>query len=254
MAANSEKGYEKNRANLGILISFFKGYGSKYNPINPLLKISALEILDGKAAVEMKSVADALAPYAMAVDAREEAFAPLNKLTTKINYALSSSGLSKKLLEDAQTHIRKIKGTRKSKKALDAFIESTHEGAKTTAPTDTNQPKQISNSHLSYDNRAENLYALGTLLQSEPAYTPNEVELQTGTLLTLCTNLKTLNKNVNDVFTPLSNARVKRYKLFNDDVTGLCDIGKEAKNYVKSVFGVTSKEYKQISKLTFTKA
>ena len=66
--------------------------------------------------------------------------------------------------------------------------------------------------------------------------------------------MKTLNKNVNDTFTPFSNARVKRYKLFNDDVTGLCDIGKEAKNYVKSVFGVTSKEYKQISKITFTKS
>lgn len=53
--------------------------------------------------------------------------------------------------------------------------------------------------------------------------------------------------------TEYSNARLSRDQVLYNNLTGLCQIAKEVKQYVKSVFGATSPQYKQISSLLFVK-
>jgi hypothetical protein len=53
--------------------------------------------------------------------------------------------------------------------------------------------------------------------------------------------------------TPLSNARIGRDAVLYKAETGLVDIAMDAKAYIKAIFGATSAEYRQVSKLTFKK-
>ena len=53
--------------------------------------------------------------------------------------------------------------------------------------------------------------------------------------------------------TVLSNARIERDKVLYKPETGLVDIVDDVKKYVKSLFGVSTPQYKQISGLKFTR-
>ena len=104
---------------------------------------------------------------------------------------------------------------------------------------------------MSYDNRLDNLDKLIQLLSSIPLYTPNEAELKVASLKNLYTDLKTKNTAVINATTPLSNARISRNEtLYKADI-GLVDTALDVKTYIKSLFGATSPQYKQISKLEF---
>ena len=88
---------------------------------------------------------------------------------------------------------------------------------------------------------------------AEPLYLPNEADIKIVALNTLLTNMKTVNTNVITAYTAYSNARISRNTTLYAADTGLKDIAAEVKKYIKSVFGATSPQYKQVSKLKFTK-
>ena len=104
---------------------------------------------------------------------------------------------------------------------------------------------------MSYDNRIFNFKKLIQLLAAQPAYAPNEADLTTVSLTALYTSLNTLNTTVVNTFTPISNARIARDTILYTQTTGLVDIAADVKKYVKSVFGATSPQYKQISGIKF---
>jgi hypothetical protein len=51
--------------------------------------------------------------------------------------------------------------------------------------------------------------------------------------------------------TKANNTRIARDKVLYTTITGLCDIGEETKDYIKSVYGSTAPEYKQVRKLKY---
>ena len=112
--------------------------------------------------------------------------------------------------------------------------------------------KQISVSQQSYDSIMESFKKLIDLVSSEPTYKPNEVDLQIATLTTQAADLAAKNTDVVNATTTLSNGRIARNKTLYTPKTGLYDVAQEVKKYVKSVFGATSPEYKQVSKIKFT--
>ena len=246
MTSKSETGHAINVAHFNDLISFVKGYGSAYNPSNAALAVSALETQELNANNSISAVNGAIAPYNTAVAAREVDFAPLSKLVTRVMNFLKASGVSQQVYDSVNTVARKIKGGRASAKITPT---------PTNGDNDTNtEVKQVSSSQMSYDSREENFAKFIQLLMAVPLYAPNEVELQTATLTDLSTNLKDKNDAVINAEVPLSNTRIARNVLLYTATTGLCDIALTVKNYVKAVFGATSPQYKQISKLKFTKA
>ena len=86
------------------------------------------------------------------------------------------------------------------------------------------------------------------LLTSIPQYNPNEEDLKISTLTALYEDLKAKNSAVVDAYTPLSNARIARNEIMYTPLTGLVDIAADTKTYIKSVFGASSPQYKQVSK------
>lgn len=72
------------------------------------------------------------------------------------------------------------------------------------------------------------------------------------TLTAQAADLAVKNTAVITATTDLSNGRIARNKVLYLPKTGLYDIAQEVKKYVKSVFGATSPEYKQVSGIKFT--
>lgn len=104
---------------------------------------------------------------------------------------------------------------------------------------------------LSYDSKLDNMDKLITLLVSVPLYKPNEEDLKVNTLKTLYSNLNSLNSNVVSAFINLSNARIARNNTLYNPLTGLVDIAFDTKMYIKSIFGASSPQFKQVSKVKF---
>ena len=241
--ATTETGHAKNVANFEDLISFCTGYGASYNPSKAAIKLPALNTLHTEAVSKLAAVNSAQTPWSNTISAREIVFEPLSKLITRIVNSLEASDVPKQVVDNAKTIARKIQGKRATP-------------INTTAPTDPALPveensKNISASQMGFDNRIENMDKLIQLLSAQTGYAPNETALTTAALTTFLTNMRTANTAAINAFTPLSNSRIERNKTLYQAETGLVDVAGDVKKYVKSVFGGTSPQYKQVSGLKF---
>jgi hypothetical protein len=243
MASTSETGHAKNVANFEDLISFCNGYGSSYNPSKAILQIGNLTTLHTNAQISIGKVTSAKNAFVVATNDRQTAFDPLRKLCTRIVNALDATDATDKLVKDAKTINNKIQGKRADIKA----------NKPKTADSEAAEDKTISVSQQSYDALIDNFAKLIDLVGTEPTYIPNETDLQISTLQTNLGNLKTTNTAVVNAYTNYSNARITRNNILYAPTSGLVDIALEVKKYVKSVFGATSPQFKQVSKLEFKK-
>jgi ADP-heptose:LPS heptosyltransferase len=241
MTKISETGHAKTLANFDELVSFVSAYGTVYNPSNPSLSLAALQTLSGDSRNALIALNSTLPVFSNAVAARDVAFEPLNKLVTRLMNALKAIDTSVQVDDNAKTLARKIQGKRASAKKT--------EEEKLTLAAEGNEIKEISSSQLSHDNRLENFDRLIKLLASIPGYSPNEEDLKVTGLTALYNDLMSKNAAVVAAATTLSNARIARNNVLYKADTGLADIALAVKAYVKSLFGATSPQYKQVSKV-----
>ena len=246
MTSTNETGHAKNVSNLDDLISIITAYGATYNPTKTAIKLTALQTLSTNAKAAVNAVNAALPAYSNAVAAREVAFTPLNKLSTRVLNAIKATDTTEQVDDNARTLIRKIQGKRATPKKT--------EEEKAAAQAEGKEVKEISASQLSYDNRLDNFDKLIKLLSSITLYVPNEAELKVTALTTLYNDLKAKNAAVLAATTQLSIARISRNDVLYKANTGLVDIALDVKTYIKSLYGATSPQYKQISGISFKSA
>jgi hypothetical protein len=244
MASVSETGHANNVANFESLITTATAFGTAYNPSKDNLKLPALQALLSASRESLNAVNIAQSAYSNAVSARESAFDPFGKRITRVNNALKASGTTAQVNESAQTIVRKLQGKRASAKLTDE--------AKQALEAEGKEVTQISASQLSYDSRLENFDKLIMLLVSIPLYKPNEEDLKIESLKALYNEFKGKNNDVLLASIQLSNARISRNDILYKPITGLVDVASDIKIYLKSVFGATSPQFKQVSKLNFT--
>ncbi|MBN1462774.1 MAG: hypothetical protein JW922_03760, partial [Paludibacteraceae bacterium] len=245
MSKLNETGHAKNVANLEKLIIATTALGTAYNPAANNLKSTNLTALKKNCSDAFTALYNAESAYKKAVGSRDASFENLSKLVTRVFISLKVSGASAQDIEKAQTLVRLLHGRRaKAKKETEGTAIST-EGQKET--------KTVSVSRMSYDSRIENLDRLIKLLTSITAYKPNEADLKLTALTAMVTNFISLNSAYKTAETNLFNARNKRNELLYDETNGLVNVANAAKQYVKSVFGTTSPECREISKLRFSK-
>ena len=243
MSSNSETGHLKIVTNFESLITSATAFGASYNPSTDSIKLPALQTLLTASKNSLNATNIAQSAYSNAVSARESAFEPFSKLITRVNNALKASDTTVQVDESAQTIVRKLQGRRASAKITDE--------EKKALEAEGKEVNQISATQLSYDSRLENLDKLIMLLDSVPLYSPNEEDLKVDSLKTLQADLKVKNNDVVVASIQLSNARIARNEILYKPLTGLIDVAFDFKVYIKSVFGATSPQYKQISKLKF---
>ena len=242
MASTSETGHAKNVANFEDLISFCTGYGVTYNPSKVAIKLPGLTTVLTNSNAALQAVKVAKTTYDNATNARELAFKPLKPLSTKIVNALAATDATTQTVDDAKTTNNKIQGKRAT---------AVKEPAPAAADVAVAPVKTASTSQQSYDKLIDHLAQLIQTLTAEPKYLPNENELKVATLNTMLTDLRTKNTAVINATTALSNARIARDKVLYADDLGLVDTARDVKQYVKSLFGAPSPQFKQISGLEF---
>ena len=243
MTKTSETGHAVNVANLESLISTILSYGANYNPSRTSIQLDALQMLLATAKESFHAYYQAHSVYGKAVDDRENAFKPLKVYITRINNALKASDSTSRNDESVQTIIRKLQGRRSSPKNT--------EKEKKLLESEGKVVHQISTSQMSYDMRIENLATLISFLSKIPEYNPNEIDLKLETITEISNQLKIKNSDVLNAYIHLGQARNKRNEILYHPLTGLVDICSDTKTYIKSVFGTSSPQYKQISKLKF---
>jgi hypothetical protein len=243
MASTSEQGHARNVAKFNKLIVCCTSYGSKYNPSRPNLKVTALETVHLSAQAMLSAVNSAVADQKNAATGLKVAFKPIDKLVTRIVNGVKATDTSPEIDKQVADVVRKIHGSRASKKKT--------EDEKKALPASGKEVKEISSSQMSYDSRLENFDKLIKLLLSIPQYKPNETELTTESLITLYNDLKSKNNTYVADGVALAKARAERNLVLYKEVTGMLDLAADVKTYVKSAFGASSPEYKQISKIQF---
>lgn len=243
MSKTYETGHAKNVANFETMISFVTAYGAAYNPSKTFIQLANLQAKASAANAVVNQLHLESANFGNAAASRELAFAPMQKLSTRILNALKASDVAKPIVDNLQTLNRKMHGKRASAKIT--------EEEKAALLAEGKEVNQISTSQLSYDNVLDTFDKLVTLLTTIPQYSPNEPELQLATLQALYATLKAENMAVKNVSTNLSNKRLERNEILYNEETGLVTLASFTKNYVKSLYGATAPQYKQISALAF---
>jgi hypothetical protein len=250
MPSTTETGHHKNVANFEDLLAFCQGYGTSYNPNKNALKVANMTTQLNSVKVNMTSTINTTVAFNNAVNNRKLAFEGLKKLCTRLVAALDTTNASKELVKDAITVNRKVQGGKLTKADAGKTTTETPIAFDPNAPV-VATPKTVSNSQQSYDSLIEHFSKLIAILSTEPTYLPNENDLKIATLNTLLTTLKNSNTLVSNTYTTASNARIARnHSLYNKD-NGLLAVAKEVKLYIKSVYGATSPQFKQVKGIEF---
>ena len=240
MASISEVGHAKNVANFQDLIEFVIGYGATYNPSKNSLKLPQLIALRETAQTKLNDVIAKNTIYNNKVNERMVAFGNLKSFSTRLVNALQTTDATNETINNAKTFNRKMQGKKAST---------------TQAPTDPNAPAPatISTSQQSYDQLIQHLTGLKSVLETEPSYTPNEIELQIATIDSKIADLSVKNTAVATAYTNISNSRISRNETLYTNENGIYETASEVKKYIKSVFGASSPQYNQISGIKFSK-
>src|SRR5574343_728559 len=242
MANFSEVGHAKNVANFEDLINRCTGFGISYNPNLNAIKIANMNTLRTNANTAIANVVSTFTAYENAVNARQIIFDPLQKLATRIINALIACCVSDQIVKDAKTINRKIQGKRAKPIKEVENVEIQAIPNPNDPPVEI--PKNVSVSQLSFDSMVEHYSKLIDLLSTVVLYNPNENELKVSGLNTLLTSMKTSNTAVITATTNYINARISRDNLIYTKNTGVVEVAQGAKDYVKSVFGTASAQYK----------
>ncbi|MCD6068972.1 MAG: hypothetical protein K0S33_3798 [Bacteroidetes bacterium] len=260
MSSNTETGHAKNVANFEDLISFCTTYGAQYNPGSAAITLAALHAKNQAAAAAMQNLRSAKNNLEQATNDRELIFADLRKRAARIVSALTAFGVPAQVVKDARLAKRKIYGVRSHSKTTKADAGRQIDPETPVTPVDPpdgeesvtpEEPKTISVSQQSYDSLIDHFDRLATRVAIEPAYTPNEADLQVTGLNTYLAALKAANTAVINATSAYSYALIARDAELYAKGTGLVDITLNVKQYVRSVFGSTSSEYRRLSALTF---
>jgi len=260
MTSTSETGHAKNVANFKLLIEHLGTHGAQYSPSNPAIALTALQQKYDQAAAAMKSHRTVKVTYDDATNAREIHFKDIRSLATRIVNALEASGASAQKVKDAKTIVRKIRGERAPGKSTmqptkpqpisptDPVIPSGAEGQNgVEGQNGTKEQNTISASQLSFDQRAENFAKLIEVIQSEPLYNPTEPDLKVTTLQTYNDQLLQSTGTVAGKIAAYSASINHRDQELYATDTGLPDLTRDIKAYVKSVYGSASQQYKAIN-------
>ncbi len=225
----------------GELKGLCTGYGGEYNPGKQNLQVEALTTLWLNANQVMDDVIVAKAEYDIATNNREQAFAQLGKLGTRIFGILKAGGASPLQLKDAQTLVNKLRGSK---------------GYRPAIPSQGSEPVTVKRRALGgrdYPSRVNLFASLLEIVMSEPTYKPNESYLSVAGLQGVLDNLRKLNDQAVAAKVALREARRNRNTLLYVGEESLVYTAQAVKQYVKAIYGFTSQQRTEVFRIGFTK-
>lgn len=239
----NESGHAKNVANFVNIISIVTTFGATYNPSLPQITQTALKASRGDFEAAMEAVIPKASAETIAINERQEVFEPLTPLVRRIVNAAAVSVGDQLFSNDVRTIARKILGKSAAQKPKDD-----------PSTPDIDESKQgISSSQMSFDNRIANFAELIDLLETSGSYNPNENDLKLTTLQAVLADMQAKNTAAVNALNEARAARIARDAVLYNPTDGIIALANLVKKYVKSVFGVSSPQYKQLTALKFKK-
>lgn len=234
MASTSETGHAKNIANLKLLNENNTGLAEKYKPSNKQYLVPNMVAMYDNCKQLQSAVNTQKGIFSPVENARTAGFKESRDRARRIRYAAKICGAGVAFYKDVNTIIKKILGEKIGK----------------PKPT-PDDPAGHSTSQTSYDNTVNHFDALATMLAGETKYAPNEPELSTAGTTTLTTELDGLNNSFKEKVVPYNNSLIARNKAMYTPETGMCAVAQGSKDYIRSVFGFSSPEFKAVTKIQF---
>lgn len=259
MSTVFETGHSKNVANLLKYEQFLATLGGTYNPSNVNITVSAFTNLYINADAKVNSANTIFTDWKNNTNQREIIFKELKNLSTKLLGALQSTGTTTQTIDDFTFLVKKFRGSSKKKTTNAGRLsapppnETDPVPSDTPIPNDPNSPSTISTSQQSFDNRIQHFSKMILLLQSQPIYSPNEIEYQVPTLQAKLATITTLNDNANTSYANLRASRISRNAFLYAEATGMLDLIKQSKAYVKSLYGANSQQYHTANSIKFVR-
>ena len=233
----------KHVATFEKLLGFCNTFGAMYNPSKASIKVATMNTLLTSAQQSLEAVMVAQTAYTIAVNERQAVFNVLPRLGTRIHNALTVSDAPPLLIADVNTIRLRFRYPKRVKKRI-------QENDSADKPPSGTSRGPIS--HLDFESKIRNFSALIRMLASEPSYQPNEAELRLEALNTLLATLVEKDKPVAMAKLVLSNERLNRKRLLHDP-SGIRGTALMVKRYIRSAFGATSDQVRQIKGLNFKK-
>ncbi|MGC4058208.1 MAG: hypothetical protein QM743_08835 [Chitinophagaceae bacterium] len=245
MTNASEKGHLRNATAFTELVAICSSLGASYRPSNPLLALTALGSQSNAATESVNSVMALLNDYYNAVNLRQSGFAELAALSSRILSYFRSCGASEERVNDLKAYHKKLQG-------------STRRKPSTAAPVPAGNPEPaaqrvISTSQLSYDQKSQHFLSMIDILMKEPLYSPLEDELTVAQLSERHRQLLASSAAVQTQKRLLDNARALRNELLYSKNSGVADVARAIKQYLRAAFGEQSAAWKQAVRLSISK-
>jgi hypothetical protein len=235
MSSTIESGISTYVGHFQQLIDVCEGFGTYYNPNPRELRIASLKAQLSGIQAAIDAVDMALPVSQVAEDVRHKKFAIMPPLATRVQASAIIQGLPDAIIVHIKEVVRKIQGRRAH------ALKPEPEGAK----------KHISVSQVSFNEQIEHFNRLIDLVASQALYKPTEGELKVAALKQLLSEMREANNAAMAAEVPLANARRERDRLLYASKTGMMDTALLAKEYVKSVFGASSPQYKEVLHIKF---
>lgn len=246
MAQQYETGHAKNVARLLELNQLIATFGITYNPNNASITAGAFSTLHNTTNAILINVSTVLNTWKDDTNDREIGFAPLKELSTNLRAALESTNATKQTINDFSFFVRKIR---------DSKIKSIKKDEENLVlpPIPEEIIKTVSTSQKSFDSVLQHFSKMILILWGVPSYNPNEVQFQLATLQAQLITLTNLNNTANTSRANLTAARIERNLTFYAENTGMLDLVKKCKAYIKSIYGSTSQQYKAATAIKFVR-
>jgi hypothetical protein len=239
----SETGNAKNVANFEQVTNIVGNLGADYNPSQDLIKLVNLQDKLADAQGALNEVITKEAAETEAVNRREAEFAGIGKLATRIADAAAVNVNDEIFSKGVETFKRKLQGRRAGTKPVDD----------PSTPDVEESLSAHSTAQLSYDNLTANFAALIALLKTQADYAPNETDLKIVTLEAKLAAMEATNDAAKAAILTADSARANRDPLLYDPKTGVLNLVKLIKRYIKFALGKESRTYQQIIELKFKK-
>ena len=246
--------HSSNLANFRTLISIIISFGLKYIPTRVSIQLVSLQALLPKVQVVVEKAHETDVALHKAIAVRKASYDTISSLMTKVISSLRSTESPKEIKVNAAAIVRKIRGSHLKSKTTVAMVtgntaDSTGTNAAASATTTTKKPH--ANTERSFNDQLTNIDKFIKLLETIPEYAPTEADITLAALQAMYNDLIDKNSAVHNAEVAYDTAKIERYNLCYTPVSGMVDLTQAVKNYVKSVYGATSPQYKEVTKLGF---
>lgn len=244
MKTISEIAHAQNMHNFEQLVSYLEAYSVQFKSKNRFIDYATLKNLSQDAKNAIQRVEFLTDEYCEALSKREKSFSHISQLGKGIALYLIDSEMDTKQLAVCLHQCKKLQAFHSmTTEYVDILRNEVKETGKHILKVDRIEPRYIKILEIFSD--------LLHQLESSPAYTPTQNKITIAYLKETILCLQVTNSRLKDIRALIVQARMGRTNIMYKTNEGLVDVAHDTKVYVKSTYGVESKEWKKVSEIPF---